>query len=158
MKLSIRAPFAVALSTTVIATAGLAASHTASSSNKAVAARHAQMEMISYNTGLLGSVAKGEMEFNAEMVNSAAANLNALAKMDTATLWIGGTEQGAADGSRAKPEIWTDAAGFTDKFAMLEKASADMMDAADVDSVKAGMGAIGESCKACHEAYRGPKN
>ena len=158
MKSSFRKPFTIGLSIAIVATAGLAASHTASSSNKAVAARHAQMQMVAYNTGLLGSVAKGEVEFNAEMVNSAATNLNALAKMDTSTLWTTGTEQGAADGSRAKPEIWSDAAGFADKFAALEKASADMMGAADVDAVKAGMGAIGGTCKACHETYRGPKN
>jgi cytochrome c556 len=158
MTVSFRKPFAVGLSIAIVATASLAASHTASSSNKAVAARHAQMQMISYNTGLLGSVAKGEVEFNAEMVNSAAKNLNALAKMDTSTLWTQGTEQGAAEGSRAKPEIWSDAPGFAAKFADLEKASADMMGAADLDAVKAGIGAIGGTCKGCHETYRGPKN
>ncbi|MGC1494637.1 MAG: cytochrome c [Sulfitobacter sp.] len=155
---SLKVPFGVGLSIAIVATAGLAASHTASSSNKAVAARHAQMQMIGYNTGLLGAMAKGEVDFSAEMANSAAINLNMLAKMDTSTLWTEGTEQGAADGSRAKAEIWSDAAGFADKFADLEKASAAMIGAADVDAVKAGMGAIGGACKACHESYRGPKN
>ena len=153
-----KVPFGLGLGIAVVATATLAASHAGKISNKAVAARHAQMQMISYNTSLLGAVAKGEVEFNAEAVNSAATNLNILAKMDTTTLWTTGTEQGAVDGSRAKPEIWTDAAGFADKFAALEKASAAMMGAADQDAVKASMGAIGGTCKACHESYRGPKN
>lgn len=153
-----RTPFAVGLGIAIIATSGYAASHAASSSDKAVAARHAQMQIVGYSTGILGDIAKGEMEFDAEMVNSAATNLNTLAKLDLASLWLPGTEQGAAEGSRAKPEIWSDRAGFIEKFAALEKASADMMGAADVDAVKAGMGAIGESCKMCHDSYRGPKN
>ncbi len=154
----LKIPFGLGLGIAVVATATFAASHSGKISNKTVAARHAQMQMISYNTGLLGAVAKGEVEFSAEMVNSAATNLNILAKMDGATLWTSGTEQGAVDGSRAKAEIWSDAAGFADKFAALEKASAAMIGAADQDAVKAGMGAIGGSCKACHESYRGPKN
>lgn len=149
-----RLPFAIGLSIAIVATASLAAT----ASDKAVAARHAQMQMISYNTGLLGDIAKGDAEFDAALVASAAANLNALAKLDGTSLWIAGTEQGAIEGSRAKTEIWTDAAGFADKFAALEKASADMMDAADLDAVKAGMGAIGGACKACHDTFRGPKN
>tara|TARA_R110000787_G_scaffold257257_1_gene362470 strand:+ start:1618 stop:2094 length:477 start_codon:yes stop_codon:yes gene_type:complete len=158
MKLSFSIPFSVGLSIAIVATMGLAASHAASSSDKAVAARKALMQMVSYNAGLLGAVAKGEADFDAAMVNSAATNLNALAKFDTVSLWLEGTEQGAVEGSRAKPEIWNDTAGFADKFAALEKASADLIGAADLDAVKAGMGAVGGACKACHETYRGPEN
>lgn len=153
-----RVPFGLGLGLAVIATVTMAASQSDKTVNKTVAARQALMEMVSYNTGLLGGIAKGEVEFDATLVNSAATNLNALAKFDTASLWIAGTEQGAVDGSRAKAEIWSDAAGFADDFAALEKAGADMMGAADLDAVKAGMGAIGGACKACHESYRGPEN
>ena len=146
------------LSAALIATAGYAASHAATSSNKAVAARHAQMQMIGYHTGVLGAIAKGEAEFDAATVKAAAGNLHALAKMDGSTLWLEGTAQGEVDGSRAKAEIWTDAAGFAAKFADLEKASMDMMNAGDAAAVGAGMGGIGGACKACHETYRGPKN
>ena len=42
----------------------------------------------------------------------------------------------------------------------LETASADMIEAAgtDLDALRAGMGAIGKACGACHDDYRGPKN
>ena len=42
----------------------------------------------------------------------------------------------------------------------LETASADMIKAAgtDLDALKAGMGAVGKACGACHDDYRGPKN
>lgn len=142
----------------LIASAGVAGSHAASSSNKAVAARHFQMQMVGYNIGVLGAIAKGEMEFSQDMVDGAAKTLAALAAMDHAPLWIEGTEQGAAEGSRAKPDVWTDAAGFAEKFADMEKASLALVGAADAAAVGAGMGALGGSCKACHETYRGPKN
>lgn len=153
-----KSAIAVGLSAALIATASVAGSHVAKSSNAAVSARHAQMQIIGYSIGVLGAVAKGEMEFDAAMVNSAATNLNRMATLDPATLWIAGTEQGAVDGSRAKAEIWSDSAGFAEKFADMDKASAALMGAADVDAVRAGMGALGGTCKACHEKYRGPKN
>lgn len=149
---------ALGLSTAIIATASMAGSHAKEGMNPAVAARHHQMQMVGYSIGILGAVAKGEMEFDAAMVSSAAKNLNALATMDRATLWIEGTEQGAADGSRAKAEIWSDPDGFAERFQALADASAALVDASDVDAVRAGMGDLGGTCKACHEKYRGPKN
>ena len=157
MKKFTKSVIAGAVGLGVITSASFAASH-ASVTNKAVAARHAQMQMIAYHTGVLGAVAKGEMEFNADMVNAAATNLRELAKLDGATLWVAGTEQGATDGSRAKGEIWTDAAGFKAKFTDLENAANAAIGAADAAAVGAAMGGIGGSCKACHEGYRGPKN
>ena len=106
-----------------VATASLAASHQGKSSNGAVNARHAQMQMVGYSIGVLGAVAKGEMEYSAEMVDSAAKNLQALARMDKATLWVAGTEQGAVDGSRAKAEIWSDPEGFAAAFVKMDEAA-----------------------------------
>lgn len=149
---------AFGLSAGIIATASVAGSHSAADLNPAVAARHYQMQMIGYSIGILGAVAKGEMEYDAAMVSSAAKNLSNLAKLDGATLWVAGTEQGAAKGSRAKAEIWSDPAGFAAGFEKLATASAALIDAADAGAVGAGMGAIGGSCKDCHQSYRGPKN
>lgn len=149
--------FAAGLGIVFVASSGIAESH-ATVTNKAVAARHAQMQMIAYHTGVLGAIAKGEMEYSAEMVDAAATNLRELAKMQKATLWTAGTEQGATPGSRAKTEIWSDPAGYAAKFTGLENAASAMIGATDAAAVGAGMGAIGGSCKSCHEAYRGPKN
>ena len=143
--------------TAVIATAVLAGSHGAKI-DPAVAARQQQMQMVGYHIGLLGAMAKGEMEFNAEMANGAAENLNALAGMSQATLWIEGTAQGETEGSRAKAEIWSDPAGFDARFEAFASASSALVGVADLDALRAGMGDLGGSCKACHEKYRGPKN
>lgn len=149
---------ALALSAGIIATASVAGSHSSKTMDPAVAARHSQMQIVGYSIGILGAVAKGEMAYDAAMVASAAANINAMAKLDRATLWTSGTEQGAAEGSRSKAEVWSDPAGFDAKFQGLADASAALMTAADAAAVGAGMGALGGACKACHETYRGPKN
>ena len=66
-----------------------------------------------------------------------------------------GSDQG--HNTKALPEIWTDMAGF-------QKAATDMADAADklaqlakagdADAMPAQVKAVGDSCGACHRAYR----
>lgn len=158
MKFAYNKTIAAFAAAATVATASLAASHESKSDNPAVNARHAQMQMVGYSIGVLGATAKGEMEFSAEMVDSAARNLQALARMDKASLWIAGTEQGAVTGSRAKAEIWSDPDGFAAGFVKLDEAATALIGAADAGAVGAGMGALGGTCKACHEKYRGPKN
>ncbi|MGJ8546680.1 MAG: c-type cytochrome [Sulfitobacter sp.] len=157
MKTTVKTMLACGLGAGLIATAAFAESHS-NETNKAVSARHAQMEMIAYHTGILGGIAKGEAEFDADTVRAAAENLQALASLAPATLWTPGTEQGAVEGSRAKAEVFSDMAGFETKLADLANAAGAVAGAADAAAVGAGMGAVGGACKACHETYRGPKN
>ncbi|OQS35867.1 c-type cytochrome [Chromobacterium haemolyticum] len=62
--------------------------------------------------------------------------------------------------SRAKPEIWSQPAKFqADKDAFL-KAVADLRQAArggDLAAIKKNYGAVAQSCKSCHDAFRGPE-
>jgi cytochrome c556 len=55
--------------------------------------------------------------------------------------------------SKAKPEIWTDWAGFEAKAKALGDAAA-ALDASSLEGVQAGMGAVGGACGDCHKAYR----
>lgn len=158
MKAFTKSHFAIASAAALFATASVASSHATKSSNADVAARHMMMEVVAKNMGILGSTAKGEIAFNAGLVQSAAGGINMLAKIDPTSLWTEGTEQGAADLSRAKTEIWSDPAGFAQKFEDMATASAALMGAEDLDALRAGMGPLGGACKACHESYRGPKN
>ena len=118
------------------------------------------MQLIAYHTGILGGMAKGEAEYDAEKAKVAAMNLHAAATLDPSSMWIEGTENGAVEGSDAKPEVWTDAEGFASKYDDLQSASAAMMEAAgtDLDALKAGMGTLGKACGACHDNYRVPNN
>jgi len=57
----------------------------------------------------------------------------------------------------AKPEIWSDNAGFKAAAVNFSKAAAEFKVAADsgnLDAIKAKMGALGGTCKACHDKYR----
>lgn len=147
----------IAIGAAVIATAVFADSH-APKVDPAVTARQSQMKMVGYHIGLLGAMAKGEMEFDAEMASGAAENINALANMKQATIWTEGTAQGEIDGTRAKAEIWSDWAGFSERFEALASASSTLVGVSDIDGLRAGMGDLGGTCKACHEKYRGPQN
>ncbi len=63
---------------------------------------------------------------------------------------------GAGD-TKAKPEIWTDKADFDAKFKNLETASLKLVDVAkagDAKALGAQFGAVGGTCKACHDVYR----
>lgn len=158
MKLLTKSAFTMGLGAAIVATASMAGSHSMKDLPPPVAARHHQMQMVGYHIGVLGNMAKGEMEYDAAMVSAAASNLAALARMEKAALWVAGTEQGAAAGSRAKAEIWSDPDGFAAKFEDMATAASALIDAGDAAAVGAGMGALGGACKACHEKYRGPKN
>ncbi|MEX3315540.1 cytochrome c [Sulfitobacter sp. PS-8MA] len=151
---------AIGLGAVMIATAGFAASHSEKAANAAVKARQAQMQLIAYHTGILGGMAKGETEYDAEMAKVAASNLHAAAGLDPASLWLEGTEEGAVEGSRAKPEIWSDMDGFGKALENLRTTSAEMIDTAgtDLDALRAGMNGLGKACGACHDDYRVPKD
>lgn len=158
MKMLEKTLIAVALGAGIVASTAFAASHGDKATADAVKARHAQMQMVGYHIGILGGVAKGEIDYDSAVVDAAANNLATLASLSHATLWVEGSEQGAVEGSRAKAEIWTDRAGFETKFNDMKTAASALVGAADAAAVGAGMGALGGACKACHENYRGPKN
>lgn len=152
----------LSVSALLAATLGLAAladGHSAALES-ATKARNAQMSMNGFHTGLLGDMAKGDTPYDAAIATAAAKNLAAAASMQRMVLWLEGSEQGAVPGSRAKAEIWSDAAGFEEKAVALETAAAAMVVAAgtDLESLRAAMGAVGGTCGDCHKAYRGPRN
>ncbi|MEM7471086.1 MAG: cytochrome c [Pseudomonadota bacterium] len=141
----------------VTATIAFAGGH---SGDPAVNARNAHMGLYSFNIGLLGDMAKGTIDYDASLASVAANNLAALAALDQSSYWTEGTEQGAAPGSRAKAEIWSDAAGWAEKMQMMEDGSAALAAVAGdgLDALRGGMGDAGAACGACHKAYRGPRN
>jgi cytochrome c556 len=160
MKRLIALPLVAALSLTAHAGIALAESHSAKALSDAISARKAQMQLISYNMGLMGEMAKGNTAFDSATATAAARNLSAVAKLDRSILWLDGSVQGDVPDTRAKAEIWTDAAGFEADATDLETAAYALIAAAGTDlaALQAAMQTAGKTCSACHEAYRGPKN
>jgi cytochrome c556 len=113
-------------------------------------ARSELMKTVGMNTGILGNMASGKEAFDAAKAEGAKAALTDAAGKIEATFM----EQGGADPvSEAKPEIWANWEDFLVKAKALGDA-AGAVDVASVETIGAGMGAIGGACKDCHTSYR----
>lgn len=109
--------------------------------------------VMSQHFGRLGPVVKGERPYDKDEV---AKNV-AIAEQMSHLPWAGfvaGSDKGE---TRAKPEIWSDAAKY--------KAAADKMmqemdklsvaaKSGDLNAIKAQFGETAKTCKGCHDAYR----
>ena len=113
-------------------------------------ARQDLMDMNGAAMKVLGGMASGDVAFDA---TAAAAAMKALVD-DAANIPVAFKNQGAADPkSAAKAEIWTNWDSFVAKAGDLGKAAA-ALDATSLDGVKAGLGAVGGACKACHTDFK----
>jgi len=107
--------------------------------------------------GAMAAMAAGRAPFDAKAAADSAHIVNTLAALPFAGFGPG-TDKGMPN--RAKPEIWSDAAEFK---AASEKMVAEVakLDAAaksgSLDAIKAAMGGVGGSCKACHDDFRAEK-
>ena len=114
-----------------------------------VKARMDLMGTIGMNTQILGDMATDRTAFDAAAAQAAQAALVA-ASADIAAKF----EPQATDPvAEAKPEIWTNWDDFVAKGEALN-AAAVALDPSSLDGVKAGMGAIGGTCRDCHSLYR----
>ena len=97
----------------------------------------------------LGGMAKGEIAFDAAAAEAAKAALIADAA-DTPAKF----KTNAADpASKAKPDVWTNWDDFVIKANGLGTAAA-ALDVTSLDGLKAGLGAVGGACGACHQVYK----
>lgn len=120
--------------------------------NPVVKERMDLMQTIRVNTGTLGDMAGGKTAFDAAKATEAKAALAAAAGQIVARF----TPEEDDPVAEGRPEIWMMFDDFTKKAEALVTA-AEAVDVASLDGIKAGMGAIGGTCKACHEAYRAKK-
>ena len=125
----------------------------------AVEMRHGLMLQMATDLGKVGAMAKDETPYDAAVASKAAANIAAIASVLSMDQFPAGSEYQKATDSFALPAIWTAHDDFLKKIADLNTAAAAFQTAAgtDLDSLKAGMGALGGACAACHKAYRQPE-
>ncbi len=116
--------------------------------------RQSWFALVAMNFGPLGSMAKGEMPWNDEMLRAFASDL----KMVTSTNLMRGFAPGSEQGTtRAKPEIWENKADFESKLEDMRKAVAELNTVAsgsDKKAVAGQIGAVGKTCKSCHDEYK----
>ncbi len=101
----------------------------------------------------LASMAKGNLPYDAKVASEGAAAVEALSKLP----WAGfaeGTDKGE---TKARPEIWTDAAKFKDAQGKLMTETAKLAIAAKtgkLEDLKVAVSATGGACKNCHENFK----
>lgn len=122
----------------------------------AVTARQAHMQLYQFNLGLLGGMAQGAIDYDADAATAAAANLAALASLEQGRYWIEGSAAGEVEGSRASPDLWANMDDLMTRTAAMETAALAMADAAGtgIDALRGAMGDLGGACSACHQSYR----
>ena len=147
---------ALSASFAVVAGLALAAGHGPSPAEQAIKARQAKMSLYSYNLGILGAMAKGEVDYNAESAGLAAGNLAALTSVYMPTAWMPGTDNVSMQGTRALPAIWASGSDIGAKAMALRDAAAAMAGAAGTDlaGLRGSIGDVGKACGGCHEPYR----
>ena len=146
------AAMAIGLVTTLTA---LPAAAQFRNADAAIKYRQSAMSLQGNHMARVFAMANGQVPFDAKV---AAENFEIVAMLNRLqfTAFIDGSDKG---NTRAKPEIWSE----KDKFnAAIAKSQEDVLKFAaagktgSLDQIKAAAGAVGESCKACHDAYQKP--
>jgi cytochrome c556 len=93
---------------------------------------------------------------NVQVIQSSAALIETLSKLPFEA-FIAGSESGGNPPTRAKPEVFKDAAkvkSLTEKMQAEVGKLAAVAKGGDVNAIRAQFGEVGKSCKACHDDYR----
>lgn len=146
---------------TVVAALGALASLPAAAQfqkpEDAIKYRQSAYTVMGNHFGRIAAMAQGKVPFDAKTAADNAVIVSEMSKLPF-TAFGEGTDKGLPN--RAKPEIWKEAAKFK---AAAEKMQGEVakLDAAakggNLDAIKAAVGAVGSSCKACHDDFRAEK-
>lgn len=129
---------------------------------KAIKGRQGLMQVYAFNISVVGDMAKGKSEYNAQSALHAAENLLAAASMKNGPMWpeeSGNDNLEFGEMTDALPEIWTTYPEIGQKGADLISALEEFVETAGtgLDEMKKGLGPVGKACKGCHEDFRAEK-
>jgi cytochrome c556 len=113
--------------------------------------RQSNFNVIGRNFAALGAIAKGERPYDQAFATKSA---NVVATLST--LPFGSFGPGTDVGThKADPKVWSDNAKFKEAADKFQFEAAKLPAAAkDLDTLKLQVGAVGKTCKACHDDYR----
>ena len=129
---------------------------------EAIRARQSIMRVIGLNFGPIGKMASGDAAFDKTVFQTNAARMEAVWAMNPGQYFVPGTDK-AVSGAKiasftdAKPEIWAQPDKFKAAAERAGQAIANLSQAAksgDEKAMRAAAGAVGQSCKACHDDFR----
>ncbi|WP_191602496.1 c-type cytochrome [Marinomonas algicola] len=136
-----------------------AGSANAADLDKAVEIRQSYMQMIAFNMGVVGNMAKGKTDYDAQIALDAAQNLALLSKMNYQSMWPEGSSNSDLGNTRSKMEIWTDAAGFAEKHTDFVRRTDNLVSLANkgLGNLRSAVKEMGGSCGGCHQGFRTKK-
>ena len=127
---------------------------------QAIKARQGLMKNYLWNAKPLFGMAKGKIPYDAKKAQIHADNLELISKMNNGSLWPKGSDnQAFPEDTRALKKIWDTFPAIGEKGKAFKKATADLAAVAGdgKDALKSKIGALGQSCKGCHDGYRADK-
>jgi cytochrome c556 len=132
-------------------TLSLAIASVASAAGNPVADRQAAMKLIAQSMKEASGFASGQKPFDAALVKSTLGQVSAatvkLHKLFPAT--------SAADPKSASdPKVWASKADFDKRLTDMGSLAATAGKATSPETLKPALGALGASCKSCHDIYR----
>ena len=145
------------ISATIIAGAVFAGGHAEKKPfENEINARRGSMHIQEYNLSVLGNMARGNTEYNADAAAGAAKNVYSALTIFQPGAWPPGSDASAVEGTRAKAEIWQN---FPDVMEKMNAAIAEAQTMSEVagnglEAVQAQMRPLGQACTACHREYR----
>jgi len=119
----------------------------------AIKYRKAAFTVMANHFGRVAAMANGKVPFDAAAVQANAEIVATMSKLPYAG-FIEGTSSGE---TKAKPEIWTEQDKFKAAASKMQEEVAKLNTVAkggNIDQIKAAVGDVGKSCKACHDNYR----
>jgi len=128
--------------------------HASDDVGKAIEYRQGVMNVLSWNTKAIGSMLKGNTDYDAESIKTHAADINRAASLD---ILSGFPEDSTDPDSAAMDEIWMDFDNFKQKLADFRSAAASLDQTAqtgDKGAVGKAMKDLGASCKGCHKTFK----
>ncbi len=120
---------------------------------EAVKYRQGVFTAIKVHYGRLGAMVKGQVPFDAKLAQNDAQVVQVLSALP----WMGFTEGSEGMSEHAKAEIWMEKDKFQQGAQALQSKTADLLKAAqsgNLDQIKLAFGAVGKSCKACHDNFK----
>lgn len=124
---------------------------------KAIKARQGEMQLRSFNAGPLFGMAKGQVDYDAELAGKLAGNLKLMLDLDNGRAWAPGSHNEAYPGkTTALPKIWDTYPEIADYGKNYKQAVTALAAAAGngVDVLKPAVGDLGKACKGCHDEFR----
>ncbi|MEY3939423.1 MAG: hypothetical protein RL659_2264 [Pseudomonadota bacterium] len=119
----------------------------------AIKYRKASFNVMAAHFGRLGAMANGRVPYDAKAAAYNADVVATLSKLPWAAFGEG-TDKGD---TRAKPEIWKEAAKYKEAADKMQAEIVKLNTAAkagNIDALKAAFGPAAASCKACHDNFR----